>query len=52
MIYFGLFFMRLSRFHDSSRGFDGLTQLTWVFLSFFNWYFFLILSFNIKLIMN
>ena len=28
MIYFGLFFMRLSRFHDSSREFGGLTQLT------------------------
>jgi len=41
MIYFGLFFMRLSQFYDSSREFGGLTQLTRVFFFiFFNWYFF------------
>jgi len=30
VIFFCLISIRLSRFHDSNHGFDGLNQLTWV----------------------
>jgi hypothetical protein len=51
MIYFSLLSMRLSRSHDWGREFGMLTQLTRVFSSFLIGSF-LILSFNMKLIMN
>ena len=47
MIYFGLFYIRLSRPHYLSRGFGGLTYLTRVFIDFFYWIFFSFSSFNI-----
>ena len=45
--FFNLFSIRLSLFHDSKCGFDGLT---WLIKVFFSIDFFLISSFNVGLI--
>jgi len=37
---FCMFSIKLSWSHDLSHGFGRLIQLTWVFLSFSNWFFF------------
>jgi hypothetical protein len=49
-IYIPIILVTIDKSHNLCCGFGGLTWLSWVF--FFNWYFFLISSFNIELIDN